>query len=110
MTFEVKHEFESCSFQRTVSLYEQIFILSIVRCQKFLKLFLQVTLVHHSNCLVMKASKDGKPYEYFDKSCLAFSEATIPSIAAPVMQLFLYLETAEVIIFDCFASWSSLLV
>ncbi|XP_021852740.1 uncharacterized protein [Spinacia oleracea] len=54
------------------------------------------TLVHRSNWLVMKALKDSKQLVSFGKSCLAFSEATIPSIANPVKQLFLYLETAEV--------------
>ncbi|KMS96244.1 hypothetical protein BVRB_000520 isoform C [Beta vulgaris subsp. vulgaris] len=54
------------------------------------------TLVHHANCLVMKASKASKQLVSFGRSCLAFSEATIPSIAAPIKQLHLYLETAEV--------------
>ncbi|CAO2835907.1 unnamed protein product [Amaranthus hypochondriacus] len=53
-------------------------------------------LVHHANCLVMKTLKDAKQHLSFGRSCIAFSEATIPSIATPAKQLFLYLETAEV--------------
>lgn len=35
----------------------------------------------------------------FVKSCLAFSEVTIPSVTIPTKQLNLYLETAEVCLF-----------
>ncbi|XP_048235004.1 VPS35 endosomal protein-sorting factor-like isoform X2 [Ricinus communis] len=57
---------------------------------------LKETLVHSSNYLATKALKDGKKHLTLVKSCLAFSEVTIPSIAAQVRQLNLYLETAEV--------------
>ncbi|KAA8523649.1 hypothetical protein F0562_010072 [Nyssa sinensis] len=57
---------------------------------------LKETLVHSSNCLAIKAMKDGKTHLSFVKSCVAFSEVTIPSIPAHVVQLSLYLETAEV--------------
>ena len=45
----------------------------------------------------MKTLKDAKQHLSFARSCLAFSEATIPSITTPAKQLFLYLETAEVL-------------
>ncbi|EOY12279.1 Uncharacterized protein TCM_030833 isoform 2 [Theobroma cacao] len=53
-------------------------------------------LVHSSNCLATKALKDGKTHLSFVKSCIAFSEVTIPSILGHIKQLHLYLETAEV--------------
>ncbi|KAK7847412.1 upf0505 protein c16orf62 like protein, partial [Quercus suber] len=57
---------------------------------------LKETLVHSSNCLAIKALKDAKKHLSFVKSCIAFSEVTLPSISAWVKQLYLYLETAEV--------------
>ncbi|KAJ0045103.1 hypothetical protein Pint_04081 [Pistacia integerrima] len=57
---------------------------------------LKETLVHSSNCLVTKAMKDGRKHLSFVKSCIAFSEVTIPSISTHIRQLNLYLETAEV--------------
>ncbi|KAK6946976.1 Vacuolar protein sorting-associated protein 35 [Dillenia turbinata] len=54
------------------------------------------TLVHSSNYLAIKAMRDGKKQTGFVKSCLAFSEVTIPSVSASAKQLNLYLETAEV--------------
>ncbi|XP_021755710.1 UPF0505 protein-like isoform X1 [Chenopodium quinoa] len=68
------------------------------------------TLVHHANCLVMKALKDSKQLVSFGKSCLAFSEATIPSVATPVKQLYLYLETAEVALTSSLVSHSDGLI
>ena len=41
--------------------------------------------------------KEAKKHISFVKSCIAFSEVTIPSISASPKQLNLYLETAEVI-------------
>lgn len=57
---------------------------------------LKETLVHSSNCLAIKALKDAKKHLSFVKSCIAFSEVTLPSISARIKQLNLYLETAEV--------------
>ncbi|GMY31180.1 VPS35 endosomal protein sorting factor-like isoform X1 [Fagus crenata] len=57
---------------------------------------LKETLVHSSNCLAIKTLKDAKKHLSFVKSCIAFSEVTLPSISARVKQLYLYLETAEV--------------
>ncbi|XP_038690110.1 VPS35 endosomal protein sorting factor-like isoform X2 [Tripterygium wilfordii] len=57
---------------------------------------LKETLVHSSNALVTKALKGGKNRLSFVKSCVAFSEVTVPSISAHIRQLNLYLETAEV--------------
>jgi hypothetical protein len=59
--------------------------------------WLQETLVRSSNTLAVKALKAGKKHINFVKSCLAFSEVTIPSISSPTKHLNLYLETAEVI-------------
>lgn len=59
-------------------------------------LILQEILVHSSNCLATKALKDGKKHIGFVKSCIAFSEITIPSIPGHIKQLNLYLGTAEV--------------
>lgn len=58
--------------------------------------WLQETLVRSSNTLAVKALKAGKKHINFVKSCLAFSEVTIPSISTPTKHLNLYLETAEV--------------
>ncbi|KAL1207085.1 hypothetical protein V5N11_004293 [Cardamine amara subsp. amara] len=57
---------------------------------------LKETLVRSSNTLAVKALKAGKKYINFVKSCLAFSEVTIPSVLTPTKHLNLYLETAEV--------------
>ncbi|KAJ7963774.1 UPF0505 protein C16orf62-like [Quillaja saponaria] len=57
---------------------------------------LKETLVHSSNCLAFKALKDTKRHMSFFKSCITFSEVTIPSIFALSRQLNLYIETAEV--------------
>lgn len=40
--------------------------------------------------------KDGENHTSYVKSCIAFSEVTIPSVPSCVKQLNLYLETAEV--------------
>ncbi|XAR67433.1 hypothetical protein NMG60_11002197 [Bertholletia excelsa] len=57
---------------------------------------LKETLVHSSNFLAVKAMKDGHQPLSFLKSCIAFSEVTIPSVPSCFRQLNLYLETAEV--------------
>ncbi|KAI5604906.1 hypothetical protein BDE02_01G317500 [Populus trichocarpa] len=57
---------------------------------------LKETLVHSSNCLAIKALKDGRKHLNFVKSCIAFSEVTIPSVLEHVVQFNLYIETAEV--------------
>ncbi|XP_019090742.1 PREDICTED: UPF0505 protein-like isoform X2 [Camelina sativa] len=57
---------------------------------------LKETLVRSSNTLAVKALKAGKKHINFVKSCLAFSEVTIPSVSTPTKHLNLYLETAEV--------------
>ncbi|KAH7842024.1 hypothetical protein Vadar_000616 [Vaccinium darrowii] len=57
---------------------------------------LKETLVHSSNRLAVKAMKDGENHASFVKSCIAFSEVTIPSVPSCVKQLNLYLETVEV--------------
>ncbi|KAK9084795.1 hypothetical protein Sjap_025206 [Stephania japonica] len=57
---------------------------------------LKEALVHCSNCLAVKAIKDANKHSGFVKSCIAFSEVTIPSVPANMMQMNLYIETAEV--------------
>lgn len=57
---------------------------------------LKETLVRSSNTMAVKALKAEKKHINFVKSCLAFSEVTIPSVTIPTKQLNLYLETAEV--------------
>ncbi|KAI8010950.1 VPS35 endosomal protein sorting factor-like [Camellia lanceoleosa] len=57
---------------------------------------LKETLVRSSNCLAVKAMKDGKKHLSFVKSCIAYSEVTIPSVPSRVRQFILYLETAEI--------------
>ncbi|KAJ4975936.1 hypothetical protein NE237_001042 [Protea cynaroides] len=57
---------------------------------------LKETLVHSSNYLAVKAMKDAKKHDSFLKSCIAFSEVTIPSISVTIRQMNLYLEAAEV--------------
>ncbi|XP_021906119.1 UPF0505 protein C16orf62 homolog [Carica papaya] len=59
---------------------------------------LKETLVHSSNCLATKAMKRGS-HMNFVRSCMAFSEVTIPSISSHIRQLNLYIETAEVALF-----------
>ena len=46
--------------------------------------------------MAIKALKDSTKQFALARSCLAFCEATIPSVSTPVKQLILYLETAEV--------------
>ncbi|CAI0379368.1 unnamed protein product [Linum tenue] len=58
---------------------------------------LKETLVHSSNSLATEALKDDKKQSTLVKSCIAFSEVTIPSIPTQVRQLNLYLETTEVV-------------
>ena len=60
--------------------------------------YFQDTLVHCSNGLAVKALKDAKKHGNFVKSCIAFSEVTLPSISTHIKQFNLYLETAEVIL------------
>ncbi|KAL9441648.1 hypothetical protein AB3S75_020195 [Citrus x aurantiifolia] len=57
---------------------------------------LKETLVHSSNHLATKALKDGRKHLSFVKSCIAFSEVTIPSISDHLRHLNLYMETSEV--------------
>ncbi|XP_050216619.1 uncharacterized protein LOC126667645 [Mercurialis annua] len=71
---------------------------------------LKETLVHSSNYLATRALKYEKKYLTFVKSCIAFSEVTIPSIAAQVSQLNLYLETAEVALLSGLISHSDVLI
>ncbi|KAF6173260.1 hypothetical protein GIB67_026955 [Kingdonia uniflora] len=53
-------------------------------------------LVHLSNNLVIKGIKVEDKLVSFVKSCITFSEVTIPSISGSIKQMNLYLETAEV--------------
>ncbi|MCL7044850.1 hypothetical protein MKW94_022815 [Papaver nudicaule] len=57
---------------------------------------LKESLVHASNNLAIKAVKGSNKLVSFIKSCVSFSEVTIPSVSASVRQINLYLETAEV--------------
>ncbi|KAK9938592.1 hypothetical protein M0R45_015320 [Rubus argutus] len=72
--------------------------------------WLKETLVRSSNCLAIKALKDGNRHISFIKSCIAFSEVTLPSISAQTKQLNLYLETAEVALFGGLVSHSDGLI
>ncbi|KAK7385975.1 hypothetical protein VNO78_31989 [Psophocarpus tetragonolobus] len=56
---------------------------------------LKETLVHTSNSLAIKALKCAQKHLSFVKSCVTFSEVTIPSISAH-RQFDLFLETAEI--------------
>jgi len=56
---------------------------------------LQETLVHSCNSLAIQALKCAKKHLSFFKSCVTFSEVTIPSVSAH-KQFDLFLETAEV--------------
>ncbi|EOA39618.1 hypothetical protein CARUB_v10008246mg [Capsella rubella] len=71
---------------------------------------LKETLVRSSNTLAVKALKAGKKHINFVKSCLAFSEVTIPSVSTPTKHLNLYLETAEVALLGGLISHSDGLV
>ncbi|KAM7251968.1 hypothetical protein ACFE04_023851 [Oxalis oulophora] len=71
---------------------------------------LKETLVHSSNCLATKALKDGKKHLSFVKSCIAFSEVTIPSVTAHIRQFNLYLESAEVALLGGLVSHSDGLI
>ncbi|KAJ0242181.1 Uncharacterized protein HA466_0206780 [Hirschfeldia incana] len=71
---------------------------------------LKETLVRSSNTLAVNAIKAGKKHISFVKSCLAFSEVTIPSVIIPAKQLNLYLETAEVALLGGLISHSDGLV
>ncbi|CAH8347235.1 unnamed protein product [Eruca vesicaria subsp. sativa] len=71
---------------------------------------LKETLVRSSNTLAVKALKAGNKHINFVKSCLAFSEVTIPSVTIPTKQLNLYLETAEVALLGGLISHSDGLV
>ncbi|KAL9366902.1 hypothetical protein Peur_038101 [Populus x canadensis] len=71
---------------------------------------LKETLVHSSNCLAIKALKDGRKGLNFVKSCIAFSEVTIPSVLEHVVQFNLYIETAEVALLGGLVSHSDGLV
>ncbi|XP_027329733.1 UPF0505 protein C16orf62 homolog isoform X3 [Abrus precatorius] len=59
---------------------------------------LKETLVHSSNYLAIQTLKCTKKHLSFVKSCITFSEVTIPSISAQ-RQFDLFLETAEVALF-----------
>ncbi|KAL3851190.1 hypothetical protein ACJIZ3_013072 [Penstemon smallii] len=71
---------------------------------------LQEMLVHFSNNLAVRAMRNGSNNISFIKSCLAFSEVTIPSIPTNLRQLNLYLETAEVALLGGFVSHSDGLI
>ncbi|XP_022139513.1 UPF0505 protein C16orf62 homolog isoform X2 [Momordica charantia] len=68
------------------------------------------TLVHSSNGLAVKALKDANKHVNFVKSCIAFSEVTLPSISAQIKQFNLYLETAEVALLGGLISHSDQLI
>lgn len=55
-------------------------------------------IVHSSNLLVVKATRNDVSDVIFVKSCIACSEVTISSIPSHLKQLNLYLETAEVML------------
>ncbi|CAN8303023.1 unnamed protein product [Cochlearia groenlandica] len=71
---------------------------------------LKETLVRSSNTLAVKALKAGKNHINFVKSCIAFSEVTIPSVLTPAKHFNLYLETAEVALIGGLVSHSDGLV
>ncbi|KAG8502780.1 hypothetical protein CXB51_000578 [Gossypium anomalum] len=71
---------------------------------------LKEILVHSSNCLATKALKVGKKHTAFVKTCVAFSEITIPSIPGHIKQLNLYLGTAEVALLGGLVSHSDGLI
>ncbi|PWA64095.1 hypothetical protein CTI12_AA346860 [Artemisia annua] len=63
-------------------------------------------LVHSSNLLATRASREKKDNINFIKSCITFNEVTIPCIPSYSRQLILYLETAEVSLFGGLISHS----
>ncbi|CAL9099797.1 unnamed protein product [Musa textilis] len=67
-------------------------------------------LIHSSNNLAIKSIRDKKKFLGFLKSCLAFSEVTIPSISDSIQRMNLYLETAEIALFGGLISHSEGLV
>ncbi|PWA95628.1 hypothetical protein CTI12_AA049240 [Artemisia annua] len=67
---------------------------------------LKELLVHSSNLLATRASRERKDNVYFIKSCITFNEVTIPCIPSYSRQLILYLETAEVSLFGGLISHS----
>ncbi|XP_055801098.1 uncharacterized protein LOC129870364 isoform X2 [Solanum dulcamara] len=67
-------------------------------------------IVHSSNLLVVKATRNDIIDVIFVKSCIACSEVTIPSIPSHMKQLNLYLETAEVALMAGLVSHSDGLV
>lgn len=67
-------------------------------------------IVHSSNLLVVKATRNDISDVIFVKSCIACSEVTIPSIPSHLKQLNLYLETAEVALMAGLVSHSDGLV
>ncbi|KAJ8527668.1 hypothetical protein K7X08_015119 [Anisodus acutangulus] len=68
------------------------------------------TIVHSSNLLVVKATRNDISDVNFVKSCIACSEVTIPSIPSHLKQLNLSLETAEVALMAGLVSHSDGLV
>ncbi|KAG5570269.1 hypothetical protein H5410_060035 [Solanum commersonii] len=78
-------------------------------CKMYLLLF-QEMIVHSSNLLVVKATRNDISDVIFVKSCIACSEVTIPSIPSHLKQLNLYLETAEVALMAGLVSHSDGLV
>ncbi|KAH7546757.1 hypothetical protein FEM48_Zijuj01G0235300 [Ziziphus jujuba var. spinosa] len=86
---------------------------AVVAClENFLfgKEILMETLIHSSNCLAVKALKNGSKNLSFFKSCIAFCEVTLPSISSHTRQLNLYLETAEVALLGGLVSHSDGLI
>ncbi|GJW76170.1 VPS35 endosomal protein sorting factor-like protein isoform X1, partial [Tanacetum coccineum] len=67
---------------------------------------LKELLVHWSNLLATRASREKKDNINFIKSCVTFNEVTIPCISSYSRQLILYLETAEVSLFGGLISHS----
>lgn len=58
--------------------------------------YVKNSLIHSSNNLAVKSIKENVKFPSFFKSCVAFSEVTIPSISDNIGRMTLYLETAEV--------------
>ncbi|CAL9121107.1 unnamed protein product [Musa acuminata var. zebrina] len=71
---------------------------------------LKYVLIHSSNNLAIKSIRDKKKFLGFLKSCLAFSEVTIPSISDSIQRMNHYLETAEIALFGGLISHSEGLV
>ncbi|RDY10057.1 hypothetical protein CR513_05484, partial [Mucuna pruriens] len=70
---------------------------------------LKETLVHSSNSLAIQALKCATKHPSFVKSCVTFSEVTIPSVSAH-RQFDLFLETAEVALLGGLVSHSDGLI